>query len=151
MKTKLLILSFLFLPTFAQAKGDRGDRGPGGKRMEKMLETLNLTPEQKTEIQDLHKNEREENKARREKAKLAGDAFDTAVADPKSTSEKLTELHEAMIAGKTEQMRARFGKMLKMRSVLDESQRVEFQKLMKEKGKKRGKGEGKGKKRGKRD
>jgi Spy/CpxP family protein refolding chaperone len=137
-KILVLALSLAFLPSVAFAK--RGH----GKHMEKILEELDLKPEQKTKIQEIHRAYKETNQARRDKEKASREAFNQAAADSKISDEKLTELHEAMINGKVEDMRAKFAKMLKIRAILDDQQRAEFQKHMEKRH------EGKKGKRGKR-
>ncbi len=101
-----------------------------------MLKQLDLTSEQKTALKELRKSAKESNKARKESSKKAREVFRVAIANPATSKEDLSKLHENMITLKMESMRAHFEKMLQIREILNDDQRAKFHKMMEEKHKK---------------
>lgn len=119
-----LILSIISSTAFAKGPGrHRGERGP---KMEKMLESLDLNAEQKTKIFELNKSSKDEIKTLKAANREARKSFEDATKDATKNDEELRKLHDLFVESKSKMMKARFEKMLKIRSVLTEEQRKKF-------------------------
>ncbi|MBL7665845.1 MAG: Spy/CpxP family protein refolding chaperone, partial [Bacteriovoracaceae bacterium] len=113
-----------------------GGKGRGG-HFKEMFEKLNLSAEQKTQLENLRKGDKDKEgmKAKRQQKKELRKKMDEAFAG-NASKEELTKLHTEMQSLRTEADNARFQRILSIREILTPEQRKKFQELKAEKWKK---------------
>lgn len=114
--------------------GKRGGRGHGFK---KVLEQLDLTSEQSSQIQAIHDRNKQENEALYEEVKAKKEAMHDLFASDASDSELLQQ-HQEIQNLKQELKAKRFEGMLEIREILTPEQKAQINELMQERHNQRG-------------
>ena len=124
-KFGVIFLTLLLALNTTYARDRHKGRGGNGK----ILKQLNLTDKQKAELRAFRKEtKKEDKKALRDKIKAARERMKAAFTSTASDSELLA-IHGEIKSLRGQMAEMKFKKMLKMRSILTQEQRVQFQKL----------------------
>lgn len=123
-----IVLAF-FIPMAAMARPG-GGAGKGGGGMGRLVERLDLTDDQRTQISSIRDEQRPQMRQLRQEVRGAKQAFDQALFTEASSPEDLVRLHSTLVAAKTKMMQARFDHMMKIRSVLNAEQLGQLKSLM---------------------
>lgn len=115
----------------AQHESHRGKRGGKGHRFKKLLNKLNLSSEQSTQIEAIHDRLRQENETLYEQVKIQKEAMQQLFASNASDSELLQQRQEIQNL-KQELKDNRFEGMLEIREILTLEQRAQMSELMQE-------------------
>ncbi|MBD2580417.1 Spy/CpxP family protein refolding chaperone [Oscillatoria sp. FACHB-1406] len=117
---------------------DRGQRGRGdGNPMERMLQQLNLSSEQSSQIQAIFQQSRTENESLHEQMKQARDQMESLMAG-NATADQLRQQHSIMQRLHQEMGDRRFETMLQVREILTPQQRARMAELKDAKRQERG-------------
>lgn len=114
--------------------GRKHRRGEGFKRL---LEQLDLTPEQSQEIEAIQEKSRTEKETLRQQMQTKHQEMRSLFTSD-STPEQLREQHEQLQALHQQLANNRFEMMLQVREVLTPEQRTQMAELMAQRGRKRG-------------
>ena len=139
MRTAIILTAMLFVASSSFARGKGKGRGEGrGDHFKAAMEELQLTKEQKPKIQALHKQKQAQMQSQRTAIEAAHTAFQKAMESNKSSIDTLRDLHNKLIAAKTEKMKAQFEHMMAMRKILTPEQISKFHELRQKHGARRG-------------
>lgn len=114
-----------------EVEGRRGKRGGKGDGFKKILEQLDLTSEQSTQIQAIHDSNKQENETVREQLKTEKEALHELFASDASDSE-LIQQHQEIQSLKQAFGTSRFETMLEIRALLTPEQKAQMNELMQE-------------------
>lgn len=109
-------------------KGREGGKGKKRGGMQKMMQALDLSDEQKLQIKEIRDASRGDGQNLKEMAKKAKEDFKAAMASGASDEvlkQKFSVMQDAVQAMKE----SRFDQMLKIRALLNDEQRKKFQEL----------------------
>lgn len=106
---------------------------PGRPGTERMVEGLELTPEQKEKIQALDRKHREEMDIIRSDLDRSRAEFETAI-DSKVSKEEIKPKFEKLFSDKQRMETKQFELMMEVRDLLSDEQKAELQKIRKERG-----------------
>lgn len=112
----------------ARRGGKRGGRGHGFK---KILDQLDLSSEQSSQIKAIHDRNKQENETLHEEVKAQKKAMGELFASDASESE-LQQKHQEIQSLKQELKAARFEGMLEIREILTPEQKAKMNELMQE-------------------
>ncbi len=107
-------------------KGERGDRG---ERMDKLLEQLDLTPEQSQNIKAIQNQSKTDREALREQMQTQHQEMRSLLTSDAST-EQLRQQHQQVEELHQQLGNNRFETMLRIREVLTSEQRAKIAELM---------------------
>jgi len=115
----------------AQHEGHRGKRGGKGGGFKKVLDQLNLSSEQSTQIEAIHDSKKQESETLHEQVKAQKEAMRDLFASDASDSELLQQ-HQEIQNLKQQIGTNRFEGMLEIRAVLTPEQKAQLTELMQE-------------------
>ncbi len=121
-KVRAFVLILVLCLPFSAFAGDR--------RMERMLHRMELSQEQRDQIEEIDAAARGTQFTLGEELQRARDDLHAALSDPEVEEAKLRELHAVILENRTAAMRLRFDKMLQIRNVLNDDQKRQFQRHM---------------------
>jgi Spy/CpxP family protein refolding chaperone len=101
-------------------------RHPNGGRQQQMMQTLKLTPEQKTKFEALHKTDAPKMEAQRKAVKDQQNQVEKLFADEKATDADVEAAFNKLNALRSEMMGFRTKHMMAMRALLTPAQRKMF-------------------------
>ncbi len=116
----LLGVFALTLTMAVQAQAERGHRGMG-----KIMKQLDLSKEQKQQLQSLKENHKSSMQSLRDKKKALKNKLETAFSSQASDGE-LKAIHQELLNAKNEIGSKRFDKVLAIRAILTPEQRQKF-------------------------
>ena len=125
MKKIFILVAFMVFTPQAFSKGP----GHGGKHGGmKLFKQLDLNDEQKEQIKEIRKGNKEKAQSLRETAKSNKEAFKNAM-DSQTSNSKLKSLRSKMVKSKQALKDHRFNTMLEIREILTTEQRVKLKEI----------------------
>lgn len=138
-------LFFLALSSFAQNPPEKAGPGGGGERLANFL---NLTPEQKTKLDEIRKARQEDSQAFREEMSKLRPQLREALKDPKADEKKIDSLIDQMSQLRAARMKSAIRSAKDMQKILTPEQLEKFRNARSIMGWRRGFGRGFGPRRG---
>jgi protein CpxP len=127
--TASISLSPVISDSSASAQGNY--RG-GGSRQGRVMDRLNLTPEQKQRMQTIHKETQEQMKPLRQEMRQAQQERKSLLQNNNASTQQLQGNFDKIQGIKNRIAQIQFNRMTKMRDVLTPEQRSQMEKMMQE-------------------